>query len=170
MSFAFLDNNLDTYIDVYASQNGTRICAIEDTAATLDLIWTYDHNSFEAKYLQFIKNTDDKPELVIGDYHRLFFATPGSGNIDSATTKQYEQIKYLGVWPKNGLSNRTTIIFLAGCSIYAHNLSIIFSEQAEEVEEFIILDLPRLIKLAIPSGIMFITMMVAIVIMLKKKE
>jgi hypothetical protein len=170
LDFAFLDYNSDTYIDVYATQNGTGIHMIQDTMAAPTLMWTHIHNSFEARYVEFLKNTDDKPELLIGDYHRLFFATPGAGKIDTATRKNYEQITYLDLWPRDGLSNITTIIFLAGDTIYSHNLSLIFAGQAEFVEENIIVDLPRLIRLAILSGIMFITMLISIVILLKKKE
>ncbi|NPD88141.1 MAG: PQQ-like beta-propeller repeat protein [Asgard group archaeon] len=170
LDFAFLDYNSDTYIDVYATQNGTGIYLIQDTMAAQTLMWTHIHNSFEARYVEFLKNTDDKPELLIGDYHRLFFATPGAGNIDTATRKNFEQITYLDLWPRDGMSNKTTIIFLAGSTIYSHNLSLIFAGQAEFIEENIIVDLPRLIRLVIPTGIMFITVLIAMVILLKKKE
>ncbi|MCG3220331.1 MAG: hypothetical protein H7641_03030, partial [Candidatus Heimdallarchaeota archaeon] len=170
LNFAFLDYNSDTYIDVYATQNGTGIYMIQDTMAAPTLMWTHIHNSFEARYVEFLINTDNKPELLIGDYHRLFFATPGAGNIDTATRKNYEQITYLDLWPRDVMSNKTTIIFLAGSTIYSHNLSLIFAGQAEFIEENIIVDLPRVIRLAISSGIMFITMVIALVILLKKKK
>jgi hypothetical protein len=170
LDFAFLDYNGDTYIDVYATQNGTKIYMIQDTMAAPTLMWTHTHNSFEAKYLRFLENTNDNIELLIGDYHRLFFATPGTGNIGTATTNQYEQITYLDLWSRIGLSNETTIIFLAGSTIYSHNLSLIFAEQAGITEEYVLVDIPRNLRFLLPSSIILMYTIIAIVIILKKKK
>ena len=170
LDFAFLDYNSDTYIDVYATQNGTEVFLIQDTMAAPTLIWSHLHNSFEARHVEILKNTKDKPDLLIGDYHRLFLATTGSGSIYQASKKNFERITYLDLWPRDTLSNMTTIIFLAGNTIYSHNLSLIFAGQSDIVEEFTIIDLPRLIRLMIPTGFMFVTIVIAMVILLKKKE
>ena len=166
--FAFADYNEDNRIDVYAIQNGTSTFLLSDTAAATTEEWARYHHSFEAKYLKIIKDTSNKTRLLIGDYHRLFLATTGSGNVFTGTTNQFEQIKYLEVWPNYILSNETSIIFLAGDIFYSHNLSIAFGFGTTIEEDKTPVELSRLIKLWLTGAIIATIPLVTIVVISRK--
>ena len=167
LDFTFVDYNGDNYVDVFATQNGTKTYMIQVTMAAPTILWTHLHNSFEAKYLEIIHDTHDKPRLIIGDYNRLYLAQVGTDKVLEGTIGQYEQIKYLDVWPKNGFSNETALVFLAGNTFYSYNLSLIFGSQAE-FEEEIEIDMNRVLKFIIPGVIVFAFIIAVMVIILQK--
>ncbi len=154
--------------NVYVSQAGVGLYKLNAQAS--HLIWRMDTLSFATNYLSVVNDDDLGNVLLAVDYHRVFAINLTSAKVISATTSQLSRVDWFTTAYYSAKGIHAYLLFNGHSFYYRGMISTSSSQQASVDNQDNIVSVGRLLKLAVPVSVIFISSVATMVIITKRTK